>query len=184
MPQKKVAKRKTQKKSTAKPEIQRSLLALAENIEKEFRQIPTKLSKLYRQELKIQKQLESKLKSDIKKTTATQKKALKKQPGSIKAKQAAKTIKILTQKLDQVKKTAEKLQGKQKKYVAFKKGLAQLEKQLSLTQKTKVKKHTVSKKTKSLKPKFKQTEQQPRSEETMTEETPFMISSKKEIVEM
>lgn len=179
MPQKKGAKRANMKKSTAKSQTQQGILVLAEKIEKEFRQIPSKLSKLYRQELKIQKKTEAKLKSDIKKAEVMQKTALKKQSGSAKAKQAANTIKALTKKLDQVKKTAEKLHGKQKKYTALKKGLAQLEKELNTTVKAK---KTAPRKIKSAKS-IKQTDSHATKKEIMTEETPFMISSQTETVE-
>lgn len=203
MPQKKTAKRTKTKKSTTKPQMQRSILALAEKVEKEFRQLPTKLSKLYRQELMAQKQIESKLKTDIKKTVEQQKAALKKQSILMKGKvgkatkkqlattkksidQATKTIKAHTLKLTQVAKTSEMLSTKQKKYASLNKGLAQIEKQLlaeSAVKTNKTKKPTANKLTPKKAKAVKQTPKQSPKEVVITEETPFMISSKTEIVE-
>ena len=202
MPQKKTAKRAKMKKTAPKRQANNSLLALAEKIEKEFRQIPTKLAQLYRRDLMAQKEQESKLKAEIKKAEASQKLALKKQADLMKAKpskstkkqlatakksneQATKMIKLLTQQLTQAAKNSAMLLAKQNKFTALGKELVKLEKQLATKAATIVKaKKATATKGKSAKPAMAKQTQEPAQNETMSEETPFMISSKTEIVEL
>lgn len=147
MPKKKSAKQAKMKKPAAKPQKQKGVLILAEKVEKEFRQLPAKLVKLYRQELMIQKQQESKLKVDVKKTKALQKDAQKKQAVLAKARitqsskkqlltakkadsNAEKTLKMLNLKLNQMGKKGEMLRAKQAKFTLLGSELTRLEKQL------------------------------------------------------
>lgn len=198
MPQRKPAKRTKMKKPAAKRQTQNSLLALAEKVEKEFRQLPTKLAKLYQQEVMAHKQQEKKLKDEIKKVEVIQ----KKQASVMKAKtkptqkqlmaakksnqQTTKTINQLTTQLNQTTKNGAMLLAKQNKYTALNKELAKLDKQLTLKATTAVKASSKpAKKAKSTQHKqAKSTQQQAPMEKTMTEETPFMISSKDDVVEM
>jgi len=147
MPKKKIAKQAKMKKPTAKLQKQTGVLILAEKVEKEFRQLPAKLAKLYRQELMIQKKQESRLKVDVKKAKALQKAAQKKQAVLAKARMtqstgkqlikakkadsnAEKMLKMLTLKLNQMSKKGEMLRAKQTRFTLLGKELTRLEKKL------------------------------------------------------
>ncbi|HSW93466.1 MAG TPA: hypothetical protein VLJ15_03830 [Gammaproteobacteria bacterium] len=147
MPKKKKARHPKMKKPTAKLQKQKGVLLLAEKVEKEFRQLPARLARLYRQELMAQKQQESKWKADINKAKALQKNAEKKQ-AALRAKttpsakkqwlaaqkanhQAEKTIKTLTLQLKQLVQKNEALRAKQNKFAWLGKELQKLEKQFS-----------------------------------------------------
>jgi hypothetical protein len=160
MPKKKIVKPTKMKKTTAKTTTRQNVLSLAEKVEKEFRQIPMKLAKLYRQETAALKQQEKKLKADLKNAQATQKAAQKKQAALTSSvsktskkqlaamkktiAEATNTIKMLTKQLAQIAKTAAPLLAKQTKYTALNKELAKLDKEL--TAKIKMRKPTPQKK--------------------------------------
>ncbi len=201
MRQKETARRTKGKKPAARGQTSTQLLMLADKIEKEFRQIPGKLARLYRQELMTQKQQELKLKAQLKKTEALENAAQKKLETLMKTnapkkrlvstrksrEQAAKTMKQLTAQLNQITKNRDTLLVKQNKYTALNRELGKLEKQLTLQvlTKTKPQKNTLKKKTTSTKPKqIKLTQQSRQMEETMAEETQFTPSSSTELVEM
>ncbi len=148
MAPKKYAKRAKMKKTTAKSRTShKGVLSLAEKVEKEFRQIPTKLAKLYRQEVMTLKQQEAKWKAEIKKAELSQKaaenkhrqlanatmtKTAKKQFAAAKKTlaQANKTIKELSTNLAKISKNINDLVAKQMKYTALNTELAKIEKQL------------------------------------------------------
>ena len=148
MQQKKTKKRVKMKKSTAATRTTRQgVLSLAEKVEKEFRQIPTKLAKLYQQELMTLKRQETKLKAELNKTLNTQKTAQKKQAALATANSTAtnkkqlaglkktltqtnQSIKTLNRDIEKIAKDSAPLQDKQLKYTTLSKELAKLEKEL------------------------------------------------------
>jgi hypothetical protein len=146
MPKKKGSKITKMKKSVTKTQKQSGALMLAEKVEKEFRQLPAKLARLYRRELMIQKQQDAKLKTEINKVKAVQKEAQKKQAKLasakttkstpkqlIKAKKAeaaaAKTLKTLVLQMNQTAKNTDMLRAKQTKFTLLGKELVRFEKQ-------------------------------------------------------
>jgi septal ring factor EnvC (AmiA/AmiB activator) len=157
MPQKKSAKRVKMKKTTTKTRTShQGVLSLAEKVEKEFRQIPTKLAKLYRQEVMSLKQQENKLKAELKqvavlhstaqkkhaklaaeKMTTTTKKQLVNAKKTMA--QATKTMKDLANNLAKTSKSIAALVAKQTKYTALNAELAKLEKKLAAEMKKSVK---------------------------------------------
>ncbi|HSW69881.1 MAG TPA: hypothetical protein VLI69_07015 [Gammaproteobacteria bacterium] len=196
MSPKKIAKRAKMKTPAAKRSMQNNILSLAEKVEKEFRQLPSRLAKLYRQELMAQKAQESKFKNELKKAQISQNAAQAKQENLLKLnptksnkkqlaaakksnEQANKNIKMLTAKLDQITKQANMLLAKQTKYLTLNKELAKLEKELTVKALTTLNKKPL-KKTKSNMTK----KAQPPMDESMTEDMPFTISSNNETAEM
>ncbi|EKD53630.1 MAG: hypothetical protein ACD_60C00166G0007 [uncultured bacterium] len=142
MPQKKV--KRTKKKMSAKHTSKASILTLAEKVEQEFRALPTRLAKLYRQELMNLKSQETKLKTEFKKAQIMQKAAEKKQAalvnskkttGLVSAKKAyQKATKLFSEtekELAQLNKIRVTLTAKQLKYTTLNKQLAVIEKQLA-----------------------------------------------------
>ncbi len=201
MPQKKTVKRTKVKKPALKRQIQNSALSLAATVEKEFRQIPAKLAKLYRQELQAQKNQEAKWKKELSQAEATRKAAQNKQAALLSAKvtpsskkqlaaakksneQAAKTIKMLTSQWDRMTKQNDMLRAKQNKYTLLNKELAKLEKELTLKAAASIKaKKPVMKKSKVKPPKMTKSKKHMADEPTTTE-TPFTTSPSTEPVEM
>ncbi len=196
MAKQKVKKHAKVKKTIAKTsKIKQSVLSLAEKVEKEFRQIPMKLAKLYRQEIVALKQQEKKLKADSKKAQSTQKTALKKQAGLKPAhshkkrvttqKQVAladKIIKEIAAKLDHVNKTKNAFLAKQMKYMALNKELTTLEKKLSVKNNKKPAK-TKMKETKKSRPTDFYNKPNNSMTEELSNETPTISSSPTETVE-
>ena len=201
MSRKKTTRRVKTKKPAVKHTLQKGVLTLAEKVEKEFRQLPAKLAKLYRQELMIQKQQQARLKTDMKKAANQQKSALKKQAVIQKSKTtttsrkqlataqkaravAEKTIKILTAKLHENTKHCAMLLTQQNKFTLLGKELIKFEKQLAAKATAKTKK-PAAKRTASTKSKSANKSKKLKTiiEQSMTGELPFMISPTTETVE-
>jgi len=154
-------------KNHAKKPMAKSKTFLSEKMEKDFREIPTKIAAQYKNDLTVLKKQESKLKEDLKKAQLNNKLLKKKaaeltssKSTSASAKKALvtskkaldtsnKTIKDLTEQLSKLKLNHNLLSNNHKKFTLITKQLSQLDKQFkaSLTPQRKV----TSKKTPSRK---------------------------------